>query len=309
MKKRILIILECIITIALTIVILRCIGHRLDPAWSQDGFDVIDAFHSLEDDSLDVIVYGSSHAWKGCNTQYMNEKYNISAYNYGCNWQAINTTLLFLQDSLTTQNPKIVCIDTFCVGTVLKDTDLNGQIYYSSGIPDMKSKYKYLSRCFGKDPERWLSYYLPIVMFHDNWNTINYENYLNQGYQRFVDSKGYMAQYNVYEGYIPDYKGFTQLELPVDSLQILDEIVYECKKRNIQIIFYTCPWQGEYSYGYAMTKYAEENGCIYINFFENLNETGIDGATDLNDEGHLNLSGATKVADYLGKFIVENYDI
>ena len=57
MKKRILIILECIITIALTIVILRCIGHRLDPAWSQDGFDVIDAFHSLEDDSLDVIVY------------------------------------------------------------------------------------------------------------------------------------------------------------------------------------------------------------------------------------------------------------
>ena len=48
---------------------------------------------------------------------------------------------------------------------------------------------------------------------------------------------------------------------------------------------------------------------VSIKFFENLDETGIDGATDLNDEGNLNLSGATKMADYLGRFIVENYNI
>lgn len=230
MKKRILTIFECIITIALTIFILRYMGHRLDPAWSQDGFDVIDAFHSLDDDSLDVIVYGSSHAWKGCNTKYMSDKYNISAYNYGCNWQSINTTQLFIMDSLTTQKPKIICIETLFVNNIEQDKNLNGQIYYSSGIPDMKSKYKYLYRCFGKDPERWLSYYLPIVMFHDNWNKIESENYYSFGYQRFVDSRGYLASTHIFSGYIPDYKEFSQSEISVDSIEILDEIVYECCK-------------------------------------------------------------------------------
>lgn len=36
---------------------------------------------------------------------------------------------------------------------------------------------------------------------------------------------------------------------------------------------------------------------------------GIDGNTDFIDPDHLNDSGAKKVANYLGKFISDNYDI
>ena len=309
MKKKIMQLAGCLITLTMTVGLVRYMGYRLDPAWSKAGFDVIDAYHSLEDDTLDVIVYGSSHAWKGFDTRVLNDKYDISAYNYGCNWQAINTTLLFLQDSLTTQSPKVICIDTFNVNSVEKDTNLDGQIYYSSGIPNSEYKLKYITTCFGKNPEGYASYLFPLIMFHDNWNIISSENYLEQGFQRYVDSTGFCEGNNVYEGTIPDYKTFEQYELSDDAIEVLDQIVDECKERDIEVIFYTCLWEGAYNYGDAMTKYAKENGCDYLNLFENLDDTGIDGATDLQDEGHLNASGAAKLADYMGRYISANYDL
>lgn len=314
MKQNIKRITSCLITVVLIICLVKYMGYRLDPAWSQDGFDVVDAYHSLENDSLDVIVYGSSRAWKGFDTRVLNKKYGISSYNYGCNWQAINTILLFLQDSLTTQTPKVVCIETGLVDLIEQDTNLDGQIYYSSEIPTSKEKIEYLTTCFGKKIdgkhiERYISYMFPLIMFHENWNSITYENYLNNGYQRFVDSTGYCEGSNVYECTIPDYKTFEQSELSEDSKAILDKMVAECKERNIDIIFYTCPYEGNYNYGKAMEDYAVENNCIYLNLFVNLEETGIDGSTDFQDAGHLNSSGASKLADYIGKYIYDNYDI
>ena len=74
------------------------------------------------------MIYGSSRAWKGCDTTVMADEYGLSAYNYGCNWQAINTTALFLQDSLLTQTPKVVCIETGLVDDIEKNTGMDGQI-------------------------------------------------------------------------------------------------------------------------------------------------------------------------------------
>ena len=43
--------------------------------------------------------------------------------------------------------------------------------------------------------------------------------------------------------------------------------------------------------------------------FELMDEVGLDGATDFSDDGHLNTSGGTKVANYLGKYLVDHYDL
>lgn len=58
-----------------------------------------------------------------------------------------------------------------------------------------------------------------------------------------------------------------------------------------------------------MEKYAEDHGCAYINLFEKMDEIGIDCSIDFCDKNHMTNSGAMKVADYLGRYIVENYDV
>lgn len=298
-----------IITILLTAMLVQYMGHILDPSWTEDGFDVIKAFDALEDDSLDVIVYGSSHAWKGCDTRVMCDQYGLAAYNYGCNWQAINTVLLFLRDSLRTQTPKVVCIETGLVGVFQQDTDLNGQIYYTKPMANFEGKKEYLRQCFGNNIERYISYYVPLVMFHDNWNNVNFENFLFPGPQRFLDTRGYCPGTNITPFEKPDCKSFKQNEISSNCVAELDKMVELCKEKGINVIFYTCPYSGEYQYGEAMEKYAFENGCVYLNLFEYDDEMGLDWSTDLQDAGHLNDSGAGKLASYLAEYIIDNYDV
>lgn len=309
MKRYFKNIIATIITVAMTVIGLQKVGLLLDPAWSKDGFDVIHAFHSLDENSLDVIVYGSSHAWKGFDTRVLNDKYGISAYNYGCNWQAMNTVELFLEDSLRTQTPKVVCIETFTVNNVLNNTNMDGQIYYTKAMDNFDGKKKYLQQCFGNKLERYASYYFPIIMFHDNWNCISSENFLDQGYERFIRSTGFMETNRVYPFSMPNYQFFSQSELSPIAIETLNNIVNICNSKGIHVIFYTCPYDGEFNYSNALNEYAQKNNCDYIDLFRCYQDLNLDGSSDFNDGGHLNDSGAAKVADYLGKYITENFNL
>lgn len=310
MKRKLTNIVGTVITIALTVFLLQYMGHRLDPLSTETAFEAINAFHALPDNSCEVIVYGSSHAWKGCDTRVMYDKYGIEAYNYGCHWQGINTTLLFLQDSLRTQTPKVICVDTYQCNTVRQDMDMTGEIYYTRAIKNFDGKRKYLKKCFGDNIERYISYYFPIVMFHDNWNAVRSENYSKQNISQVVELRGFYPSDNIFEGEIPNYKDFSQRRLSDDATEILDEIVRSCREKNISIIFYTCPFMGEYrSYSNAMQKYCDRNNCVYLDLFQYCDDMGLNGETDFRDATHLNTNGAKKVADFLGKYIVENYNI
>ena len=86
------------------------LGHLVRPTDTDDEIKAIKTFHSMPENSIEVIAYGSSHAWKGLETMEMYREYGIGAYNYGCNWQHINTTSLFIHDSLRTQSPKVLLI-------------------------------------------------------------------------------------------------------------------------------------------------------------------------------------------------------
>lgn len=302
-----------IITFALIILSINFWGRLVRPTETDSAFWTINTFHDLPEDSIEIIIYGSSIAWRGMNVMEMYENYGIAAYNYGCNWQNINTTLLFVQDSLRTQSPKVIAIETTQVNTIFKDRDMDGQIYYTKAIGESLEKYKFLKGCFGNDIERWVSYYMPICAFHDNWINLNRDSFTNYDDKAttstFYNTMGFMSLDWVNPIELRDWKTFPQFELDENVVCILDELVRTCKKNDIDIIFYTAPAAPEYYYFDAMKSYAAENECVYINFYEKIEEIGIDGQTDFSDEGHLNENGATKLADYLGRFIVANYEV
>lgn len=302
-------IIGCLVVIILTFCIVQQLGHFLDPKWTESAMDDIRAFHLMEDNSVDVIVYGSSHALKGCEVMEMYKNYGIAAYNYGNNWQKLNTTLLFLQDSFRTQTPKVACIETRFTGSILKDTDLTGEIYYTKAISNFEGKKAYLKQCFGSNLERYFTYYVPLTMFHENWRIVEEENFKKPNPQAHLRTMGYSSSKAVDPVKLGDYTKFKQQELPDESREILDQMVKCCKENGTEIIFYTVPYEGSYKHIDSMSKYAEENGCEYINMFALIDEMGLDPEMDFRDKGHLNDSGSKKVANYLGKYIKEHYDI
>jgi len=310
-KKILKNILNCTITLCLIVILIGYVGNLLVPMGTSGGINAIKAFHTMEEDSLEVIIYGSSHAWKGCDPMVMYKNHGLGAYNYGCDWQALNTTLLFLEDSLRTQTPKVVCIDTFQVDSIKEDTDMDGQIYYTRAISNFQGKKEYLKQCFGNEIERYISYYVPIIMFHHNWNAIVKENFVaDKTVEDYIRLMGYEANETaVMPAILGDCTKFNQKELPEASLRVLDRILEVCEEKGVAVLFFTAPYEGEYEYANAMKEYAWEHDCEYLNLFEYIQEMDINGDTDFRDKTHLNDSGAAKLADFLGEYIVNNYDV
>ena len=99
-------------TISIIVFAVYKLGYYLRPTSTDFCIDEINTFHSMPCDSIEVIGYGSSHEWHAINPEVLYDEYGIGAYNYGCNWQKINTSLLFLEDSFRTQKPKVVLTST-----------------------------------------------------------------------------------------------------------------------------------------------------------------------------------------------------
>lgn len=84
-------------------------------------------FYKLPKDSVDVIFLGSSHAIAGFDTQELYDSYGIRGYNLGSGEQNILISYYYLMETLKTQNPKVVVLDTLMLFPFRKD-----KLLYSS---------------------------------------------------------------------------------------------------------------------------------------------------------------------------------
>lgn len=309
MKQRLQKMIGVIVTMCLIAIFVTVPGHLLRPIDCDICVDAIETFHKVPEDSLDVIGFGSSHMWRSLNAMEMYENYGIEAYNYGCNWQHLNTTLLFMQDAFRTQSPKVVLVECFRVNELLINVDLEGEIYYTSKLPATEERQEYLKQCFGNDIERYLSYYLPIYGFHDNWSNIGRPSFMeSSSTYDFTKTRGYVDTIGQVPITLGDASTFVQNPLSGEAVALLDKMVALCEENGAKLIFYVTPYQGEWGYRDAMKTYAKEKECVFFDFFELAGEVGIDANTDFEDPGHTNTTGANKITNYLSKYIVENYE-
>ena len=272
MAKKLAAVLLCVVLIFVGVLAL---GHLTRPLGDDVAIANVENFHKLPENSIDVIVYGSSHAWRNVNVDEMYDKYGIGAYNYAANWQHLDTTWLFVHDSLATQTPKVALIEGVHVNSNEFDT------------------------------------YFPLMAYHENKNALTAESFgRSSNSVDFMDTMGFYPRDGVF---VADVKDWTQMEdwvIGDRSLALMDDMVAALQEKGCQVVFWVAPWSTEeYQYFNVLQQYCEEHNCGYINMFEHMEDAGISAETDFCDPHHLNVSGATKMADYLGAYLKENYDL
>lgn len=94
-------------------------------------------------------------------------------------------------------------------------------------------------------------------------------------------------------------------------MQYLEKMRKLCEKNGIQLILMKAPSLAPQWYdseNQQVVDYSNKHDLPYINFYDLLEEIGVDFETDTYDGGlHMNLSGATKLSKYLGKVLSEQY--
>lgn len=307
---------ERIIGITLAIAILAALvlysQHILRPPGMDIDIESTKAFYEIPDNSVDVMFYGSSHPWVAVVPNNLYRDYGITSFNYASDWQCLSTEALYFFDSLRTQTPKVAMVETYRVNDVIKDQDMIGEIYYTRALRSSSYKNEYLKKAFGKDIERYIAYYFPFSQFHSSWNELTKKNFTVNKRDKdfFVSTNGHTRDETNFEKRtvkveIPDPDTFPQKKLRPESIEILDKMVEACEEKQIKLVLYTIPWQGENKYHDALSRYAKEHDCVYIDLFYHMDEIGLDFEKDFRDTGHLNSYGAEKLTDYLGKYLTK----
>lgn len=237
---------------------------------------------------VDYLVMGDSEGWASIQPMELWRNYGYTGYNLSKAGQRLQDFYLQLQDTLKTQHPKVL----------LLETDI---LYKSVGV--IGESEGYLTTI--------LSQAIPFLRYHDRWQDMLPD----------LGNKQQNNTRNVYRGAYfnntinPYTNGdYTQ---PTDQVQTLprnqryfaDKIVQLCRDNDIQLILYSSP--SPLCWNYAMHNgieaYAQEQGLIYIDLNLMLQELGIDWSQDTLDMGdHVNFSGSLKVTAYMGQYLSEH---
>ncbi len=296
----------------LTVLCLEYTGVLIEPGNELKCRANIRAFHQIPENSCELMIYGSSHSWRGIDTLQLYEEYGIGAYNYGTFYQNMNTTALFFYDSLRTQKPKAAIFELYKVNQLVEDVPTTSEIYYTREIPGFPAKWEYLRTAFGCHPLRYITYMVPVFLYRDNWRYFLINGFFaNYKAESFAGTMGFSNSdelLDVCPTAVPDPAFVKQEPLSEKAEVLLDDIVRECRKNDIVPVFIVIPSSEEYTYADAVQAFADKNGVTFLNLYDYMEETGIDPEKDFGDETHLNQYGAKKLTAFLGEYLSEHCD-
>lgn len=261
----------------------------------------------------DVLFMGSSHVVNGVFPMELWKDYGIVSYNFGGHGNQMGTTYWVMQNALDYTTPKLMVIDVFGVHEQQKHSVTAEQMHEAfDAFPMSRTKYYMVQDLFDDETEevyasRW-EYFWDFGKYHSRWNDLKTEDF-----QRSLNKeKGAESRIDVAEP--ADYPICDKEEVLQEdtvAMEYLCKMIEECQERGIEVLLTHLPYPSEPGYQIAANsvyEIAEKYGVNYINFVQ-MNHV-VDYTTDCYDvSSHLNPSGARKVTDYLGDYIMSHYEI
>ena len=328
MKKNFLYLLKGLVLSFLILSLLFGINQIESPKYFYDNTWPTSAtyagFYQLPKDSIDVLFFGSSHAAAGFIPQELYNNYGITSYNLGCEQQNLLVSYYWLKEALHTQSPKVVILDTYMLHTYISAEPLNTSEACTRKAMDAmhwgKTKLEAVHSIAQNDPNQSIwSYFFTNIRFHTRWTGLSADDFSRADLAQHFELKGYaplLSEWSSECSYSPFGVDKTVESQPMVPLmqEYLDKMVQLCSDNGIQLLLVknmtTAENQAKHN---ATTAYAKEHSIRFIDF----NERSIYYRLHLNfsadmadgDTGHMNLHGAIKTTNYLGKVLTADYGL
>lgn len=306
--------------VSLTIVIVLIVGlmqHyvmcRLDAHERRIG-----GFYLEEENSLDMVIMGSSETYNGFVPAKAYEKYGITSYLYG--FQACPGSLwkYQLKEIERSQDPDVLIIE--CNGICYSDEDQNNPAdirFLSDDMPFSQNKIDLVKE---RGEEATLSYFFPFLKYHVHLipGYGSYSKFLMEK-RGFNITRGNQARVS---GDIPDKDVIdvtgddSVADIDTGAEADLRAFLEQCQESDIEhIVFVRFPhvvtgfnyWR--YQQYHRVKQIVEEYGFDYIDFDPYMDDIGLTFENDFLDCEHMNATGAIKFTDFMTSYLMDKYDI
>lgn len=295
-------------------------------------------FYEMEENTIDVLFVGSSCMSTAGIPQYLYDRNGIVSYNLSTTEQTLITSYYWLEEALRFQSPSVVFMDNQMLFTFYEDEALNFK------EPGQRKDFDYMKWskvkmtavhdiCSLDSSQSELSYYLPMIRYHDRWKELGKLDFSYTTSQMYGFAPLYGSLHEEDEAdFVPlqntttsatDFSTTTNTATDASSTdainteseetilplmqEYMDKIVALCKEKNIRLILVTtvAPIQTQTRHDLTV-QYAEANNLTYFDFNtkELYEATQMDYFTDCYDTRHMTISGGEKITAYLGDYIL-----
>lgn len=321
---------------------------RLPYIKDNDGGKIL-CFLGEKENSIDVLICGTSHAARGILPMELYESYGIKAYNLSSPAQPIEATYYILKEALKSQKPVLFIYD---VSSLYFDRDESYWRYVLDEMPLGENRILLAKECV-KEGENVTSSVteltVPFLGYHTRWAQLMEDDFAIFHRNRRHFGKGGTLVSTVVGGDISaetmnwiagqllqdtelvesgfrEGGGYEEREVntaynvtaPEDKFSWLLKIKQLCEENNIQFLAIKIPvtyYPQVYDATWVEEKYrrlralCDEYGIAYYDL-QYETDLKLDMEKDSHDGGmHLNLNGAQKVCTDLGYYLEKHYDL
>ncbi len=292
--------------------VLGCINKILKVKYS-DGIYGVAKFYELEDDTVDVLFLGSSHAFENFNTGTLWDEYGMASYILSGSVQPMWNTYYYFKEALKTQKPKVIVLEGYL--TTWDEDYIDDSRIIKNNFGLRWSLDKFNSIKVSSPEERWSEFILEYEQYHTRYRELSSADFLpNQNYRLYDDWKGFGCNMMTTPLETVDVSGVTERVPLYEKTEKYYRMILElAREEDIPIVVVISPYAGikeeEQQIYNAASDIAKEYGVPFINFNFYIDEMGLDFSTDAGDVSHLNYRGNQKYSLYFGNYLKENYDI
>lgn len=278
-----------------------------------DAKDRMTGFYSEEENSIDVLMFGSSTVGTSFIPAYMWKKYGFTSYALSTNAQRPKAIKYLIEEGIRYQDPKLVVIElrTF----PLEDSELaTDEGHIREVVDNMKYSWHRIEtiNALAEQFEDKLPFYIDIMKYHSNIGMLT----LSEEWKKYNGKsdnllKGYEVMSGVRnskdrdEDFIREYN-HERIKIPNNQEIILIDLLEYLRRKELPALFVITPrdhddvYEGNMCY---IKDIIDSYGYEVIDINEEYVEAQIDYGLDMNDGAHTNIWGATKVSDYIGRRI------
>lgn len=309
MKKSIIRIGCFIIILGITLLYVNCIFKFK----SISGTYNIAKFYELKNDTVDVLILGSSHAYEDFNTGILWNEYGMASYILGGSVQPMWNTYYYLKEAFKTQTPELIVLEGYRVIQNEEFIDDSRIIQNTYGLRWSADKLNAIK--ISSPKERWMEFIPEYTQYHARYMELSKADFCaNQGEALYEDWKGFYCNMATTSLEVKDVLGVeARSPLYEKSEEYYRKTIELAQENNIRIVVVISPYaainEDEFSLYNTASDIAAEYAVDFIDCNRLLNEIGINYSTDTADSGHLNYRGNQKFSQYIGKILKDNYDI
>ena len=302
-------IIKVLIFVCCFLLLFFCVVNPILKFKYIDGIEPWTEFYKMEEDSIDVLLFGSSHMYATVNPAILWEDAGIPSFLIGGSGKPMWNIYYDIKESLKYQSPELIIIEPYSTLFDWEYVQYSGIIKNTFGLKFSRNKIDSIKA--SAQEEYWQDLILGFPAYHGRYGELNKNDFSNFTGKDGVYMNGYISSANYTKQVPVDVSGINEKnELPEKHLEYLIKTIDLLNENDIELMIIVSPYitsaNDQASYN-MIEKIALENNIKFVNYNLLYDELDLDFNFDMMEKEHLTYTGGAKVSHNIANILKNEY--